>query len=94
MGLVFHCSPNPLSVKSAQPQLIPDTKEADELLEQAMEWFSTMAHFGETIPGTRTYFKRVPDWARGRILVIFYHFDNSEVRLHSVKMFGLGEARN
>jgi len=70
-------------------QLIPDTREADEILEGATVWFSQFADYGEYIEGTSMWYKIITDLPRDRYLVIFYTMSISEVRPLSIKHFAV-----
>ncbi len=68
--------------------LLPNTKEADELLSDAIAYLSYLAENGAMVGGTNIYFKIVPDvLRRKRFLVIFYTIDNGIVTLQSVRAF-------
>ena len=67
--------------------LVPDSREADELLRDATAFLSHLAETGTQIAGTDIFIKIVSDIQRTRWLVIFYTIDNGIVSLHSISSF-------
>ena len=70
--------------------LIPDPKEADEILQGAVEWFSHSADLGQHLGGTM-WTKTISDFPHNRWLVIYYTMDLRSVHLQSVRHFDITE---
>ncbi len=68
-------------------RLFSDAREADEILEGAIWWFSTLAELGDIIADTDIWYKIVPDLPHSRFLVMFYTMNEDTVFLHSIKAF-------
>lgn len=70
-------------------ELVPDARQADEILESANEFFRCRAEEGNRIDGTRTWTHTIWDIPNGRYLLIYYEMTDTEVTLLSIREFSM-----
>jgi len=70
-------------------QLVPDQREADEILKATKVFLSANAVDGKLLTCTKTWTYTIWDIPNGRCLVTYYQMTNATVTLYSFKEFSL-----